>query len=148
MDKEKDPQGQYRALAEKLREKGLDQGDEPRVKGKGKGKEIVVRYNGEVIEGEHEAVIRDPRKETKVKKAPTYRPFRSEVYQVKYEVRVTALSLLCSKVKLVFVSARRTLCWSRAHNGSHHGDIATHAKFAYSTTFWRARDNHVLRAAN
>ena len=28
-------------LAEKLREKGLDQGDEPRVKGKGKGKVIA-----------------------------------------------------------------------------------------------------------
>ena len=36
---DKDREGQYRALAEKLREKGMDQGEEPRVKGKGKGKE-------------------------------------------------------------------------------------------------------------
>ena len=88
---DKDREGQYRALAEKLREKGLDQGEEPRVRGKGKGKEIVLRYNGEVIEGEHEAVIRDPRKETKLKKMPTHRPFRTEVYQCKYEVRMLLL---------------------------------------------------------
>ena len=65
----------------------MDQGEDPRVKGKGKGKEIVVRYNGEVIDGEHEAVLRDPRKETKVKRLQTQRPLRTEVYQCKYEVR-------------------------------------------------------------
>ncbi|KAI0372469.1 hypothetical protein BV20DRAFT_939690 [Pilatotrama ljubarskyi] len=63
----------------------MDQGDEARVKGKGKGKEIVVRYAGEVIEGEHEAVIRDPRKETKVKRLPPLRPHRTELLQCKYE---------------------------------------------------------------
>ena len=85
---DKDREGQYRALAEKLREKGMDQGEEPRVKGKGKGKEIILRYNGEVIDGEHEAVIRDPRKETKVKRLPSMRPVRTELVQCKYEVRV------------------------------------------------------------
>ncbi|KAI0634221.1 hypothetical protein C8Q77DRAFT_1055565 [Trametes polyzona] len=63
----------------------MDQGEEPRVKGKGKGKEIIIRYAGEVIEGEHEAVVRDPRKETKVKRLPTLRPLRSELLQCKYE---------------------------------------------------------------
>ncbi|KAI0752705.1 hypothetical protein C8Q80DRAFT_1267213 [Daedaleopsis nitida] len=82
---DKDREGQFRALAEKLREKGLDQGEAPRVKGKGKGKEIIVRYNGEVIDGEHDTVIRDPRRETKVKRPPTMRPLRTEVYQCKYE---------------------------------------------------------------
>ncbi|KAH9854604.1 hypothetical protein C2E23DRAFT_817177 [Lenzites betulinus] len=82
---DKDRDGQYRALADKLREKGLDQGDEPRVKGKGKGKDIVIRYAGEVIEGEHEAVVRDPRKETKVKRLIPLRPLRTELLSCKYE---------------------------------------------------------------
>ncbi|KAI0325507.1 hypothetical protein GY45DRAFT_1287086 [Cubamyces sp. BRFM 1775] len=63
----------------------MDQGEEPRVKGKGKGKEIVVRYAGEVIEGEHEAVIRDPRKEPKIRKLPPLRPLRTELLPCKYE---------------------------------------------------------------
>ncbi|KAI0649953.1 hypothetical protein C8Q79DRAFT_997924 [Trametes meyenii] len=63
----------------------MDQGEEARVKGKGKGKEIVVRYAGEVIDGEHEAVIRDPRKETKVKRLPPLRPVRTELLPCKYE---------------------------------------------------------------
>lgn len=84
---DKDREGQYRALAEKLREKGMDQGDEPRVRGKGKGKEIILRYGGEVIEGEHEAVVRDPRKEAKMKRLPSLRPARTELVQCKYEVR-------------------------------------------------------------
>ncbi|KAI9056360.1 hypothetical protein FKP32DRAFT_1615880 [Trametes sanguinea] len=63
----------------------MDQGEEPRVKGKGKGKEIIVRYAGEVIEGEHEAVVRDPRKETKVKRLPPLRPQRTELLPCKYE---------------------------------------------------------------
>lgn len=78
-------------LIEKLRQSGADQGEEARVKGKGKGKEILLRYNGEVIPGEHEAVVRDPRKEGKAKKLPTLRPQRSEFVQVKYEVSVRLL---------------------------------------------------------
>ncbi|CDO74599.1 hypothetical protein BN946_scf184586.g4 [Trametes cinnabarina] len=63
----------------------MDQGEEPRVKGKGKGKEIIVRYAGEVIDGEHEAVVRDPRMETKVKRLPPLRPQRTELLPCKYE---------------------------------------------------------------
>lgn len=84
MDKDRD--GQFRLLIEKLRQLGADQGEEARVKGKGKGKEILLRYNGEVIPGEHEAVVRDPRRDAKVKRPTSLRPLRSEFVQVKYEV--------------------------------------------------------------
>ena len=90
---DKDKEGQFRALAEKLREKGMDQGDEARVKGKGKGKEIIFRYNGETIEGEHEAVVRDPRKDAKVKKAQPLRPYRTQLARCKWEVRGTLVLL-------------------------------------------------------
>ncbi|KAL6309422.1 hypothetical protein BKA93DRAFT_723765 [Sparassis latifolia] len=70
---------------DKLRELGADQGEEARVKGKAKGKEILYRYDGEVIEGEHPAVMRDPRKEVKVRKLPTLRPLREEFAPVIYE---------------------------------------------------------------
>lgn len=68
------------------------------MQGKGKGKEIILRYNGEVIEGEHEAARRDPRKEAKVKKPPSLRPARPTVVEVKYEVRlpISCACVLCS----------------------------------------------------
>ncbi|OCH94594.1 hypothetical protein OBBRIDRAFT_769324 [Obba rivulosa] len=87
---DRDKDGQYRLLIEKLREKGFDQGEDARIKGKGKGKEVLYRYNGEVIDGEHEAVIRDPRKEAKIKKPPSLRPMRTEFVQVKYEYDVNS----------------------------------------------------------
>lgn len=68
-------------LAEKLRALGKDE----RVQGKGKGREVLLRYEGEVIEGEHPAVVRDPRKESKVKRAVCLRPGRSELLPLKYE---------------------------------------------------------------
>ena len=74
-------------LIDKLRQLGADQGEEARVKGKGKGKEILLRYNGEIIPGEHEAVVRDPRKDSKVKRSTSLRPPRSDFVEVKYEVR-------------------------------------------------------------
>ena len=60
-----------------------------RLKGKGKGKEMLTRYNGEVIEGEPESVPSDPRK-AKVKRLPPLRPPRTELVEVKYEVRHVA----------------------------------------------------------
>ncbi|KAH9834957.1 uncharacterized protein C8Q71DRAFT_710714 [Rhodofomes roseus] len=63
----------------------MDQGEEARVKGKGNGKEIVIRYNGEVIEGEHPTVLRDPRREVKVKRKDTMRPVRVDFVPIKYE---------------------------------------------------------------
>ena len=75
----------------------MDQGEEARVKGKGKGKEIILRFNGEVIDGEHEAVVRDPRKETKVKRLPSLRPGRAQLVACKYEVRCPSQYLqLCA----------------------------------------------------
>ncbi|KAH9920692.1 uncharacterized protein B0H18DRAFT_1121785 [Fomitopsis serialis] len=67
---DKDLDGQIRMLADKLRELDLDQGEEAR---------------GEVIEGEHPAVARDPRKEAKVKRKETMRPLRTDLVPVKYE---------------------------------------------------------------
>ena len=46
-----------------------------------------MSYNGEVIEGEHEAVVRDPRKDTKVvKRLPSQRPLRAQLVPCRYEV--------------------------------------------------------------
>lgn len=89
---DKDRDGQIRLLADKLRELGKDVGEDARVKGKGKGREIVIRYEGETIEGEHPAVLRDPRKESKVRRKETMRPVRADLVPVKYEVREYALS--------------------------------------------------------
>ena len=74
-------------LIDKLREKEMDKGEWARVKGKGKGKELLLRYDGEVIDGEHPAVVRDPRKEDKVKKLLSLRPQRAEFVPITYEVR-------------------------------------------------------------
>ncbi|KAI0943146.1 hypothetical protein AcV7_002374 [Taiwanofungus camphoratus] len=87
---DRDRDGQIRALCEKLRELGADQGEEPRVKGKGKGKEVLLRYNGEVIEGEHPAVLRDPRKEGRARKLSSLRPQRTEFMEVKYEYDINS----------------------------------------------------------
>ena len=85
-----------------------------RLKGKGKGKEMLTRYNGEVIEGEPESVPSDPRK-AKVKRLPPLRPPRTELVEVKYEVRHVAnlnipktqkkltLSLHCSMMQILLV---------------------------------------------
>ena len=66
-----------------------------RVCGKGKGKEVLYRLEGEVVgpvEGdgdgmrEEEVIVRDPRREKGFKKLPTMRPMRTELIDVKYEV--------------------------------------------------------------
>ena len=93
---DKDRDGQIRLLADKLRELGKDVGEEARVKGKGKGREIVIRYEGETIEGEHPAVLRDPRKEAKVRRKETMRPVRVELVSVKYEVCGQLLGGYCT----------------------------------------------------
>lgn len=73
------------------------------MKGKGKGKEVLLRYNGEVIEGEHPAVLRDPRKEGRARKLSSLRPQRTEFMEVKYEVCPTFHSslVLLSNCRLV-----------------------------------------------
>lgn len=66
-----------------------------RVVGKGKGKEVLYRMEGEVVgpaeadgDGmrEEEIIVRDPRREKGFKKLPTMRPMRTELLEVKYEV--------------------------------------------------------------
>ncbi|KAH9927944.1 uncharacterized protein BXZ73DRAFT_102452 [Epithele typhae] len=117
---DKDRDGQYRALAEKLREKGLDQGEEARVKGKGKGKEIILRYNGEIIDGEHEAVVRDPRKEAKLKRLPSLRPPRTELVRTRYEFDANSVGPPPAMAVLVLgISPLMPNTHLRRHFGAH-----------------------------
>ncbi|KAH7928848.1 hypothetical protein BV22DRAFT_1003907 [Leucogyrophana mollusca] len=71
-----------RALLEKVRAVQLDATDEPRIKGKGKGKEILLRYAGEVVESEPELIVRDPRKAPGATKK---KPPRDAFHEVNYE---------------------------------------------------------------
>ena len=68
---------------DKVREAGAA-GTRIKVKG---GKETLLRVDGQVIRGEPEIVLVDPRKTGGFKKLPSLRPFRTELYEVKYEVR-------------------------------------------------------------
>ncbi len=68
---------------DKVREAGTA---DTRIKTKG-GKEILMRFGGEVVHGEPEVVLGDPRKVGGFKKPVSLRPFRTEVYGIKYEVR-------------------------------------------------------------
>jgi hypothetical protein len=81
---EKDRDGRFRQLMEKIRQLSIE--GEPRIKGKSKGKELIYRYGGEVIDGEQPPVVRDPRKAPMVKKLPNLRPGRGEFYTLNYEV--------------------------------------------------------------
>ncbi|KAG2126600.1 hypothetical protein DEU56DRAFT_539512 [Suillus clintonianus] len=78
---DKDRDGRFRALIEKIRATQVDGSVEPRIKGKGKGKETLTRYNGEVIEGEPEPTTSDPRKAAGFKK----RPHRDAFHEIRYE---------------------------------------------------------------
>ncbi|OAX38050.1 hypothetical protein K503DRAFT_783166, partial [Rhizopogon vinicolor AM-OR11-026] len=78
---DKDRDGRFRVLIEKIRATQVDISDEPRIKGKGKGKETVTRYDGEVIEGEPEPTPNDPRKASGYKR----RPHREAFHEARYE---------------------------------------------------------------
>ncbi|KAI0299438.1 hypothetical protein B0F90DRAFT_623558 [Multifurca ochricompacta] len=66
---------------DKVREAGAA---ETRIRTKG-GKEMLLRYDGEVVRGEPEVVLVDPRKAEGFKRLVSLRPFRTELYEVKYE---------------------------------------------------------------
>lgn len=112
----------YSTLMDFIRVKCNASVAQDRIKGKGKGKEMVLRYEGEVLENgnwttknledmegkdgpgevgeadvltvvdgvqwlrEKKPVVQDPRKAQGVKRLPSQRPARSELYEVKYEV--------------------------------------------------------------
>ena len=84
MDKDRD--GKLRLLMEAVQKVNTD-----RVKGKGKGKELLYRFNGETVDDEPALVLRDPRKDKEVKRLPSLRSQRTEYVEVKYEVRVPRL---------------------------------------------------------
>jgi hypothetical protein len=89
---DKDRDGRYRALIEKIRALSSD-GNEPRIKGKGKGKEVLFRYDGEVVDGEPEVVLHDPRKAYGFKKLTSLRPARVMFHEVQYEVSILPVLL-------------------------------------------------------
>lgn len=68
---------------DKVREAGAA---DTRIKTKG-GKEMLLRFGGEVVRGEPQVVSADPRKVGGFKRPVSLRPFRSELYEIKYEVR-------------------------------------------------------------
>lgn len=85
---DKDHDRKLRTLLETVREATSASGEsstEPRIKGKAKGKEILYRYNGEVVQGEDEPPVRDPRKDPTVRKLPSLRPKRDVFHEIKYE---------------------------------------------------------------
>lgn len=76
-------------IIEIVRKAGSGSSDEQRIKGKGKGKEILTRFAGETVPGEPEPIVRDPRKSTTgeiIKRSGTVRTLRSTMYEVKWEV--------------------------------------------------------------
>ena len=86
----------YRSLIEQVRKCAeSNAGLTERLKGKGKGKEILYRYEGEVlgpdmVDGgnvkEDELVPSDPRKNLSIRRPPLLRKAPSEFLVVKYEV--------------------------------------------------------------
>ena len=59
-----------------------------------------MRFEGEVVPGEPEVVPADPRKVGGFKKQVTLRPFRTELYEVKYEVR-DSFSIVVHHIQLI-----------------------------------------------
>ena len=91
---------------DKVREAGAA---ETRIKTKG-GKETLLRFDGEVVQGEPEVVLVDPRMVGGFKRTTSLRPSRTELYEVKYEVRdgfytlfVTIDLASCSMTKIPVV---------------------------------------------
>ncbi|KAF7978752.1 hypothetical protein HWV62_44772 [Athelia sp. TMB] len=60
---DRDRDGVMQLLVEKVRNvPSTSSQTDARIKGKGKGKEVLYRYNGELVEGEAKIILRDPRK--------------------------------------------------------------------------------------
>jgi hypothetical protein len=78
-----------------------------RIKTKG-GKETLLRFEGEVVPGELELIPADPRKAGGFKKQVSLRPFRTELYEVKYEVRDTFFSVIQCSTDLTCFSMTKT----------------------------------------
>ncbi|KAF8557517.1 hypothetical protein OG21DRAFT_273059 [Imleria badia] len=101
---DKDRDGRMRALVERICVVDKYAAyPEPRINGKGKCKETIARYDGEVIEGEVAPVPKDLRKGSGFKR----RPGREAFHEVKYEVRHSRI-----------VGMGRILTWSHAYNKS------------------------------
>ena len=86
----------FALLIDKVREAGAAG---TRIKTEG-GKETLLRFEGEVVPGEPEVVPADPRKAGGFKRQVNLRPFRTEFYEVKYEVR-DSFSIVIHHVQLI-----------------------------------------------
>ena len=62
-----------------------------------KPKETLLRVDGEVVRGGPVIVLVDPRRAGGFKRLPYFRPFRIELYEVKYEVCGITLSTTISR---------------------------------------------------
>lgn len=90
---------------DKIRDAGAA---ETRIKTKS-GKETLLRFDGEVVRGEPEVVLGDPRKAAGFKKQTSLRPFRTELYEVKYEVRGAFLYPISNTTDWTNCSTTKTL---------------------------------------
>ena len=95
----------FALLMDKVREAGAAG---TRIKTKG-GKETLLRFDGEVVPGEPEIIPADPRKAGGFKRHVSLRPFRTELYEIKYEVRDSFFPVIHYVQLISPVSARRKL---------------------------------------
>ena len=86
----------FALLIDKVREAGTAG---TRIKTEG-GKETLLKFEEEVVPGEPEIVPADPRKAGGFKRQVNLRPFRTEFYEVKYEVR-DSFSIVIHHVQLI-----------------------------------------------
>lgn len=99
----------YKDLIEHVRKHGSEEVVAERIKGKGKGKEILTRFEGEVVgpeepDGdmkEEEPVIRDPRKDKTVRRPLIIRSIKNEFIEVRYEVCLFLLHLYEGSIYLI-----------------------------------------------
>jgi hypothetical protein len=102
---DKDRDLKFALLIDKVREAGAAS---TRIKTKS-GKESLLRFDGEVVRGEPEIVLGDPRKAAGFRKQVSSRPFRTELYEVKYEVRGAFSVPISSTIDQTICSTTKTL---------------------------------------
>jgi hypothetical protein len=119
---------------------------DPRIKGKGKGKEILYRYEGEVVDGEPDIFIRDPRKAYGFKAPKSQRPARNDFHELKYEVRfMFSVYFIFKRMILTWHAVRLKLDGATTSNVSaDHQHIATDAQPADPSTLWHTWPNPIV----
>lgn len=109
-----------------------------RLKGKGKGREILFRYAGEVIDGEPMPIARDTRKEVR-----RVLKVRNEFHCVTYEVRIRVAPIAVVLTDALILSLLMVVTARRQFTRS----AATNKCFdPWSTTVRECPDSETLRA--